>query len=331
MAPKDEPAAKHAKLSIVDIAESAVADFPNSAIEVALAFLKDTLPEFCKESNDRLVKVGRNIVSLVSLKDEVPLESSLELVLEECNLLIQEGGIKVPKVRFGKSELQMPIVTLGCMRFQQKWGTDITNMDMVNSDCQDNLSAILRSSILDFGMNHIETACGYGSSQLQLGVALKQLFMTGQVKREDLIIQTKVGPREDPQDFRKMLEECFERLQVDYLDLFGFHGLNGDWQWDMMFGGEDNCWNVIQEYKAAGKIRHIGFSTHGPTDLICRFIETDKFDYVNLHHHFCGSYTASGDGPDGEGNIKCLRLLKEKDMGGKFVHEPGWRSIPRVK
>ena len=111
---------KRVKRSVVEIAEEAVATFPTSDIEVALSFLKGVVPEFCKESNDRLVKVGRNIQSLIKMKDEIPLEESLNLMVQECKLLVQEGGIKVPKVRFGKTEIEMPIVTLGCMRFQQK-------------------------------------------------------------------------------------------------------------------------------------------------------------------------------------------------------------------
>ena len=54
------------------------------------------------------------------------------------------------------------------------------------------------------------------------------------------------------------------------------------------------------------------------TEFICKAIKTDKFDYVNLHHHFCGSYTASGDGTGGIGNLECLRLMKERDMGGAY-------------
>ncbi len=303
--------------TIADIAEMAAAKYPNSAIEIALEFLKETYPVFCRESNDRLVKIGRNIASLVSMKEEISLEAGLELLLEECKHLT-ETNIKVPKVRFGKTELQMPIITIGCMRFQQQWGRSIDRMDQVYSDCQENLVGILRDAILKYGINHIETAWGYGSSQLQLGVALKQMMLSGEVKREDLIIQTKVGPRPDTKEFRDMLDEGFERLQVDYIDMFAFHGLNGEWQWDWMFAGEDNCWNVVQEYKAAGKIRHIGFSTHGPSDLIYKLIATEKFDYVNIHHHFCGSYTASGDGPDKQGNTQCVRLAKKLDMGGMY-------------
>jgi hypothetical protein len=298
------------------LAEAAVASYPKSAIEIALAFLSKVLPKYCGESNDRLVKVGRNIVSLLDMKDDEPsVEAGLRLLVEECTHVL-ETDIQVPKVRFGKTELQMPILTVGCMRFQQQWGRTIACMDQVYSDCQQNLVDLLRAAIVKYGINHIETAWGYGSSQLQLGVALQQLMMTGEVKREDLIIQTKVGPRQDPKEFREQLDECFHRLKVDYVDLFAFHGLNGDWQLDWMFAGQDNCWNVVQEYVVAGKIRHVGFSTHGPSDFIYELIESGKFDYVNIHHHFCGSYTASGDGPDKSGNARCVRLANKLDMGG---------------
>jgi predicted aldo/keto reductase-like oxidoreductase len=205
------------------------------------------------------------------------------------------------------------------MRFQQQWGTSLTKMNQISTDCQDNLVAILRRAILEFGINHIETARGYGCSELQLGCAFQQLFASGEIQRKDLIIQTKVPPYEDPNEFREQLEQSLASLQLDYIDLFGFHGLNGTWQWDWMFRDDPekgNCWQVIQEYRQAGRIRFVGFSTHGPTDLIHRLIETDKFDYANVHHHFCGSYTASGDGPGHEGNISCLRKMKERDMGG---------------
>jgi uncharacterized protein len=210
----------------------------------------------------------------------------------------------------------MPILTLGCMRFQQEWGPRITNMNMVGSDCQDNLVRILKRAICDFGINHIETARGYGSSELQLGVALKQLFDSGVVNRQDIILQTKVGACSTAAEFRRTLETSFALLQVDYVDLFSFHGLNLPHQYDWVFnnGLNGNCIDVVKEYVAAGKIRHVGFSTHAPEDLIRKLIETDAFSYVNLHYHYFGSYTTTGYGPS-KGNLDNIRLLNEKDMG----------------
>ena len=308
---------------------SACSQYPNSDVELALAFCAHAVPSFCLADNDRLVKVGRSIKNLVDMKDEegVDLEKSLGLVVEECELLMS-GKVKVPRVAFGKTGIQISVATLGCMRFQQAWGPHITNMNMVEADCQDNLVAILKRALLDFGINHIETARGYGCSELQLGAALKQLIMTSQIKRDDFILQTKVAPMKDPNVFRKTLEKSFESLGVDYLDLFAFHGLNLPIHLVWTFGddknkgdGTETCYSVVQEYVKAGKIRHVGFSTHAPTDFILEAINKDVFEYVNLHYQFIGSYTASGGGHDGQGNRDCVRLLNEKNMG-VFIISP---------
>lgn len=310
---------KNADVPLEIIAFEAVTKHEGSDIEAAMYFLGATLPEFVLESNDRLVKVGRSLRSLVDLHDEISFSKSLELLLQECELLLSKQ-VKVPKVRFGKTELQMPIVTLGCMRFQQEWGPRVTNMNLVSSDCQDNLVAILRRAIVEFGINHIETARGYGCSELQLGVALKQLYASGLVKREDLIIQTKIAPTADPNEFRSYLDQSFERLQIDYLDLFAFHGFaHYEEQMGFVFAeGKETCLDVVQEYIKAGKIRHLGFSSHGPTELIRRALESNVFDYVNLHDQYFGSYTNSGCNNLERGNTDLMRLAKKKDLGSKF-------------
>mmetsp|Transcript_28242 Transcript_28242/g.46775 ORF Transcript_28242/g.46775 Transcript_28242/m.46775 type:complete len:592 (+) Transcript_28242:46-1821(+) len=305
--------------NLEQFAVDAVAKYADSHIEIAMEFSSKACPAFVAQDSDRLVKVGRSLENLVFLSkkegDKIPLEASLEQLVEECTLLCS-GDVKVPKVRFGKTGLQMPIFTLGCMRFQQEWGPGVKNMNMVDSDCQDNLVRILKRAICDFGMNHIETARVYGSSELQLGAALKQLFDSGVVKREDLIIQTKVGAFATAKEFRETLETSFRLLQLDYVDLFGIHGVNMEHQYDWIFnnGENGNCIDVIKEYMAAGKIRHLGFSTHGPEDLIRRMIETDVFEYTNLHYHYFGSYTTSGVGPH-QGNKGNVELLNAKDMG----------------
>ena len=92
-------------------------------------------------------------------------------------------------------------------------------------------------------------------------------------------------PRKLSTTFRKGLETSFQNLQVDYVDLLSLHGCNMPHQYDWMFPNEEDggCWQVVQEYVKAGKIKHVGFSTHAPPELIKKFIDTDKFEYCNLH------------------------------------------------
>jgi uncharacterized protein len=132
---------------------------------------------------------------------------------------------------------------------------------------------------LALGIDHIETARGYGTSEAQLGPALARH------PRSSFKLQTKIRPTDQPRDFERLLEESFAGLQVEYLDLFAFHGVNTPQCLERIFrpGG---CYEVVDRWRKQGRIGHLGLSTHGPTRLIVSAIETGRFDYVNLHYYY---------------------------------------------
>jgi uncharacterized protein len=178
--------------------------------------------------------------------------------------------------RFGRTNLQIPVFSCGGMRYQHKW-QDLP-MSEIPADNQQNLEATIYRS-LELGLNHIETARFYGSSEVQLGQVLPK------INRQDFIFQTKVAPTADPQEFRRMFELCLNRLNLDYVDLLGIHGINNQ-ELSNLTLRDGGCWEVAKQLQAEGKVRFIGFSTHAPTDVIVDAIESDKFDYVNLHWYY---------------------------------------------
>ena len=267
--------------------------------------------------------LGAGSISAADLdaKGAGPLVADLEedLIARDDQLEAQQRQLEAldrfecPKVRFGRTELMMPVVTCGGMRQQQTWSKDaFSRVEDIPQESHSNFVEVMRRA-LRLGINHFETAWGYGSSELQFGDAIRRLTATGEFVREKVILQTKVAPKATPEDFRAALERSFELLGVDYIDLFAFHGINRDFHLDYIFGSGRN-WEVIQEFVASGRVRHVGFSTHAQTDLIVRAIETGRFDYVNLHDHFIGSYTASGGHPSG-GNAVAVAAAKAHDMG----------------
>ena len=64
--------------------------------------------------------------------------------------------------RFGRTELEMPVFSCGGMRYQHKW-QDVPE-DEIPEENQRNLEATIKRS-LEVGINHIETARGYGTSK----------------------------------------------------------------------------------------------------------------------------------------------------------------------
>jgi uncharacterized protein len=182
--------------------------------------------------------------------------------------------------RFGRTELQMPMFSCGGMRYQFKW-QDVSQSE-ISADSQENLEATIRRAI-EVGINHIETARGYGTSEMQLGRILPKF------PREQLIVQTKINPVEDAKKFRKTFEQSLRNLRLDYVDLLGLHGINHPESFDysMRPGG---CLSVAQQLQAEGKVRFIGFSTHGSTETIVQAINTNQFDYVNLHWYYINQW-----------------------------------------
>ena len=173
----------------------------------------------------------------------------------------------------------MPVLTCGGMRYQYQWQD--TPLDGIPADNQANLEATVRRA-LDLGINHVETARGYGSSERQLGQVLPGL------PREPIIVQTKIQPLADPRQFLADFHDSLARLGLSYVDLLGIHGINNHetlW-WTVRPGG---CLEAARELVAEGKVRHVGFSTHGPLDVIQAAIAHERhggFDYVNLHWYY---------------------------------------------
>lgn len=178
--------------------------------------------------------------------------------------------------RFGKTGLQMPVYSAGCMRSMQSWN-DI-NQESIDNKEQERQLAILERAIAH-GINHIETARGYGSSERQLGAILPHF------KRQDLIIQTKVVPADDPKVFAGNVEDSLDRMQLDFVDLFAFHGINDFHSlWQVCRPG--GCLSAARRLQQQGKLRWIGFSGHGFSEVIRDAICHERdggFDYINIH------------------------------------------------
>ena len=182
----------------------------------------------------------------------------------------------LPVRRFGRTELPMPVLSLGGMRFQQSWN-DLP-ADQISAESQANLRATLEAAV-SAGFRHVETARHYGSSERQLGWLLPQVPDPGR------ILQTKVPPQSDPAAFEAELRLSFERLGVQRVDLLAIHGLNLPEHLEQTLrpGG---CLEVVRRWQAEGRVGSVGFSTHGPLPLIVEAINSGAFDYVNLHWYF---------------------------------------------
>ncbi|KAL7504236.1 hypothetical protein ACHAXN_002238 [Cyclotella atomus] len=238
----------------------------------------------------------------------------------------EDNKFTIPKVRFGKTEVMIPIVTCGGMRVQETWIPDTIPLIKPNKSkvIQSSSQANLRDVILNClkcGLNHFETARFYGSSEVQFVTALAGLVEDGTVKREEFIFQTKLFPNEKKEDFLKQWDASWSNVhKLGYVDLFSFHCVSEDATIDNLLDESPEGQGLYQfalNLQKEGKIKHIGFSTHGSAETILRMINSEKFSYVNIHKHYFGDYHAAGtpDTKGGEGNELAVKRALELDMG----------------
>jgi uncharacterized protein len=192
--------------------------------------------------------------------------------------------------RFGKTNLTVSVFTLGTMRY-------LASATIAYQTLQ---------SAIALGINHIETAQGYGQSELYLGQALQQGIGA---TRDALIITTKVAPQADAPSMTAAIERSLARLQLDCIDCLAIHGLNTPehLSWVQQ---SDGCLSAVQDAIKSGKIRHVGFSTHGPLEVILGAIQTQKFSFVNLHYSYFF-----------QRNAAAIALAQQEDMG-VFIISP---------
>lgn len=166
--------------------------------------------------------------------------------------------------RFGKTNRSLSVLSLGTMRC-------LASAEVAYHTLRQAVSA---------GINHLETAQGYGKSEEYLGAALR----TGLgVSRSQLFITTKLVPTADATTMARAIDQSLDRLQLDYLDGLALHGIN-TWEHLDWVKAETGCMQAVRQAVAEGRIRHVGFSTHGSLEVILAAIATDLFEFVNLHY-----------------------------------------------
>lgn len=194
----------------------------------------------------------------------------------------------------------MPVFSCGGMRYQFKW-QDVPPGD-IPADNQANLEATIRRAV-ELGINHIETARGYGSSEMQLGRLLPTF------PRDKIIVQTKIAPMSTAQEFLKTFDTSMNYLRLDHVDLLSLHGINHRQflEWSLKKGG---CVEAARKLQSEGRCRHVGFSTHATPDIILDAVNSGAFDYMNVHWYFVNDL-----------NWRAIEAAHRQDMG-VFIISP---------
>jgi predicted aldo/keto reductase-like oxidoreductase len=179
----------------------------------------------------------------------------------------------VKTVRLGKTDLEVSRVGIG--------GIPLTRPTEAEA-----IKLVQRA--LDLGINFIDTAYGYGDgmSEERIGKAL-----TG--RRDQMIVATKGWSLEQ-------IETSLKRLNTEYIDLWQFHGLSSPEAYEEALRQME----TVQKARDAGKIRHIGFSSHSE-EMALQVAASGHFEAVQFPLDFVSD----------EATNTLVSLAREHDVG----------------
>jgi aryl-alcohol dehydrogenase-like predicted oxidoreductase len=133
--------------------------------------------------------------------------------------------------------------------------------------------------VLVSGVNHIDTAAGYGRSERKVGAWMPQ-------HRDRFFLATKTGER-TYEKAGDQIKHSLERLQTDHVDLIQLHNLVDEAEWETALG-PGGALQAAVEAREQGLARFIGVTGHGVTVAVMhlRSLERFPFDSVLLPYNY---------------------------------------------
>ncbi len=133
--------------------------------------------------------------------------------------------------------------------------------------------------LLEYGINHIDTAPGYGEAELRIGPWMKK-------QRKDFFLATKLD-QAGYEQAKEQIERSLERLQTDHVDLLQFHNLTDSVFWEAVFN-EGGAIEAAKEAKEKGLTRFIGITGHGlqAPDMHLDSLKQYDFDSVLAPYNY---------------------------------------------
>lgn len=194
----------------------------------------------------------------------------------------------------------------GCMRFSKTMG--IINMKEAESQ-------IIEAYRL--GVNYFDTAYIYPGSESALGQIVEKNGI-----RNNIYISTKFPHYliRSVEALEKMFNEQLKRLRTDYIDVYLVHMLTDISTWNKLVDMGVLHW--LENKKKEGKIKQIGFSYHGNTDMFCQLVDVYDWDTCIVQYNYMDEHTQAGRKGIKHASSKGISVvIMEPLRGGNLVNK----------
>ncbi|MBR4515332.1 MAG: aldo/keto reductase [Lachnospiraceae bacterium] len=208
------------------------------------------------------------------------------------------------RYRKDKHGEDISLLGYGCMRFTKN-GRSI-DLDKAEKEIMAAYKA---------GVNYYDTAYIYPGSEVALGEILKRNGIREKVKIATKLPQYYISSRKA---IDKYFDEQLERLQTDYIDYYLMHMLTDVVAWDNL--KKNGILEWIEDKKASGQIRNIGFSYHGDTAKFIEILNDYDWEFCQIQYNYLDEHTQAGrKGLDAAYEKGIPVIIMEPLRGGKLV------------
>lgn len=161
--------------------------------------------------------------------------------------------------------------------------------------------------LLQYGVNHIDTAASYGDAELRIGPWMA-------AHRQDFFLATKTGERTYAAA-RDEIRRSLERLQTDHVDLIQLHNLVHPDEWDQAM--DDGALRAAIEARDEGLVRFIGVTGHGLTVAAQHRRALERFDFDSVLCPY--NYPTMADGVYGPDFERLYALCRERNVAVQTI------------
>ncbi|MBR3867993.1 MAG: aldo/keto reductase [Clostridia bacterium] len=200
---------------------------------------------------------------------------------------------------------KLSILGYGCMRFSQKGG----KIDMEKAEKE-------IMAAYEAGVNYFDTAYIYRGSEAVLGEVLEKNGIRDKVYIATKLPHYMIKSRDDAE---KYFQEELKRLRTDHVDYYLMHMLTDVKTWERLKSIGIDSW--IKEKMESGAIRQIGFSYHGNSDMFCKLIDVNDWDFCLIQYNYLDENSQAGRKGLHYASEKGLPvMIMEPLRGGKLVN-----------
>ena len=182
------------------------------------------------------------------------------------------------KYRKDKYGNEISVLGYGCMRFTKK-GTKL-----IYEKAEKEILEAYNN-----GINYYDTAYVYSGSEELLGRVLEENKI-----RDKVYIATKLPHYmiKTIEEAEKIFNEELERLRTDHIDYYLMHMLTDIKSWERLVDMGIIKW--LEKKKKEGKIKQIGFSYHGNSDMFCKIIDSYNWDICLIQYNYLDENSQAG-------------------------------------